>query len=186
MDQDSFKKASYFYDQCLNGQSEFVGIDLSQTNLDRLLLSQKCNFKNSSFHKASLVRSALIGCNFESADFSEADLTGANFQDSNMQGANLKGAILTGANFNGAIYDFSTQFDDGVAPKHLGMISQAELRVGKQSPRPVQSSKNNKLSKNSPEPQFKEVMYRGVRTMVEVEPPNQGDAKARYYRGVQY
>ena len=117
-----FSKTIAFYDQCLDGKTDFQGIDLAETTLDNLLLHQVCNFDQASFVKASLVNAHIPGCsmmgvNFENAvitdgvlnkgnylnaSFKGAVLKNSNFSESNLQQANFSGADLTGCDLSQA------------------------------------------------------------------------------------
>lgn len=219
MKQASFDKTIQFFDQCLANATEFVGIDLSDSVLDRFILSQQCNFEGASFAEASLVGALMPRCCFKSANFQQADLTDANFEGADFRGADLRNATLKETQLNDALYDFSTRFDNGVAPTNLGMKTPATIKSSGQRSQTTASSsvekasspggapledqplpqknkemqyRGNKLAAemdDSPErteekPQYKEIWYRGSRTLVEVKRADSIDKDGLNYRGV--
>lgn len=198
--QASFDKTVKFYDQCLAGETDFAGIDLSNAVLDRLLLAQDCNFNNASFQNASLVDANMPGSSLQSANLQQANLTNANLERADLQGANLTGAVITNADFTDAIYDFSTRFDPGVAPSNLGMKTLAEIQAVKTTSTPEESGPE--MSEFAPSPaessnsttqtkakKTKEICYRGSCMTVEVDDTSEDTAseqtqvKEIWYRG---
>lgn len=87
------------------------GVDLSQTNLYRMLAGS-CKLTNINFSSSSLInvvffRANLTGSNFCMADLTSADLSQTKLQNVNFLGANLTGCRFTYSDLRGAQFDIN-------------------------------------------------------------------------------
>lgn len=246
--QSGFQKTSQFYDQLLNGHTNFQNIDLSEANLEQLIITKTCDFSNASFQNSILKKANLPGMLMASANFDAADLTKAllkngkfqnssfcaailteadffdanlsganfanatllatNFRGADLCGANFKGANLANADFSGAIYSLTTSFDNNINPRDMGMTPAEDLLTATDNDADLTAMMEQSLEKKSmltsggaptaleaetnnieeSETVFKEIWYRGVRSVIEVKRTDSSPSTrpGMNYRGVKH
>lgn len=136
----SFAKPYEIIKNYINGESDFRGLELSQTPLSGISLKKvkldNCNFKRANLNNCNFSHSSLIKANLAFADLKLANLSHVNFkqaclvesdlrksnlekanfkaanlQESDLRGSNLKNTSFVGADIRGAKLDSAYSYN---------------------------------------------------------------------------
>ena len=88
-------------------------------------IGPRVNLRNANLRDTDLSGADLRGANLRGADISDASLQGADLRWANLSKAHLFGANLSEANLRGAIWDSTTKWPKGAAPRLSKALAKA-------------------------------------------------------------